>query len=63
MEAGPIDAITNDAKYTLSEEKLLKKYNQQAKQGSDEPAFEAKCLVSCPNLSNTLHTFVVHVFS
>ena len=46
MEAGPIDAITNDAKYTLSEEKLLKKYSQHSKQGSNEPTFEAKCLVS-----------------
>ena len=46
MEAGPIDAITNDAKYTLSEEKLLKKYSQHSRQSSDEPTFEAKCLVS-----------------
>ena len=46
MEAGPIDAVTKDAKYTLSEEKLLKKYSQQVREGSNEPRFEAKCLVS-----------------
>lgn len=44
MEAGPIDAITNDTKYTLSDEKLLKEYQHQPHQGTDDPVFEANCL-------------------
>ncbi|XP_052813146.1 plexin-A2-like [Mya arenaria] len=45
MEAGPIDALTNDAKYTLSEEKLLRKYQGSATdEETTDVKFEAKAL-------------------
>lgn len=46
MESGPIDAVTNDAKYTLSEEKLLKNWSSQ-EGDSEDLKFEAKLLVRC----------------
>ncbi|XP_052781258.1 plexin-B-like isoform X2 [Mya arenaria] len=45
MESGPIDALTNDAKYTLSEEKLLRKYQGSATdEETTDVKFEAKAL-------------------
>jgi hypothetical protein len=47
MESGPIDAVTGDAKYTLSEEKLLKKWSSSMDEDNDQDLkFEAKTLVS-----------------
>lgn len=46
VQSGPIDAVTGDAKYTLSEEKLLKKYHGQKKdEDSKDLKFDAKTLV------------------
>jgi len=55
MESGPIDYITNDAKYTLSEEKLLRRY-QDAKDDKtkDDVKFEAKTLVSAERFGTLL---------
>ncbi|XP_060561912.1 plexin-B1-like isoform X2 [Ruditapes philippinarum] len=45
MESGPIDAVTGDAKYTLSEEKLLKKWSSSMDEDNDQDLkFEAKTL-------------------
>jgi hypothetical protein len=44
MESGPIDAILGDAKYTLYEEKLLKKWSS-TEEGKQDLKFEAKTLV------------------
>ncbi|XP_052781269.1 plexin-B2-like [Mya arenaria] len=45
MESGPIDSFTNDAKYTLSEEKLLRKYQGSATdEETTDVKFEAKVL-------------------
>lgn len=42
VQSGPIDALTGDAKYTLAEEKLLKKFQDD---GSKDLKFDAKTLV------------------
>ncbi|XP_053377531.1 plexin-B-like isoform X2 [Mercenaria mercenaria] len=45
MESGPIDAVTGDAKYTLSEEKLLKKWSSSVEEDDNHDLkFEAKTL-------------------
>ena len=45
MESGPIDAITRDAKYTLMEDRLLKRW-ESTKPGGTGVQVEAKSLVS-----------------
>ena len=45
IESGPIDAVTYDAKYTLCEEKLLKRWDTTEAENTDVK-FEAKPLVS-----------------
>jgi len=54
VQSGPVDAVTGDAKYTLSEEKLLKKFHGSSKdEASKDLKFDAKLLVrSASSLTN-----------